>query len=179
MKTRTSFTKVVMIIGAATLALGTVWEVRRVYAFNPQPDPPGFGIVGITRNETLRINIVNLALADRELPPDPCRVVLSFRDAQGHPLTNGDNQVIRRAVDLQAGESAFLDLNGNQFGPGDTTLPTRVQLRPFVRVVEGPRPGIGGTPPDPCFPTMEVFDNSTGRTTLFAAATLRFVDEAR
>ena len=179
MKTRTSFTKVALIIGAATLALGTLWEVRRVYAFNPQPDPPGFGIVGITRNETLRINIVNLAVADRQSPPDPCRVVLSFRDAQGHPLTNGDGQVIRRAVDLQAGESAFLDLNGEQFGIGDTTLPLRVQLRPFVRVVAGPQPGLGGLPPDPCFPTMEVFDNSTGRTTLFSAATPQLGGEAR
>ena len=154
------------------LATGVIWEVRRVRAGNP-PEPDRFGMVGLTRGQTMRLSVVNLANPpDPErngLPPDPCRVVLSFRDAGGRPFTDSSGQVIRRVVELRAGESAFLDLNGDLFGGPSTsadTAPGRLQLRPFVRVLVNP--------PDPdrnaCRPTLEVFDNATGRTSLFSAA---------
>jgi hypothetical protein len=155
----------------AMLATGVIWQVRRARAANP-PDPDRFGMVGLTRGQTMRLNVVNLGNPpdpDRNgSPPDPCRVVLSFRNAAGQPFTDSNGQVIHRAVDLRAGESAFLDLNGDVFGAPSTntdTAPVRLQLRPFVRVL--------GDPPDPdrnaCRPTMEVFDNATGRTSLFSA----------
>jgi len=74
---------------ATMLATGVIWEVRRARAANP-PDPDRFGMVGLTRGQTMRLNVVNLAN-----PPDPDRGA--------------------------------------------------------------------------CRPTMEVFDNSTGRTSLFSA----------
>jgi hypothetical protein len=183
MKIRHSMTRLTIALAlVALVATGAVWEVRRAFAFNPQPDPPGFGMVSLTHEQTMRVNVVNLSNPpepDRgQSPPDPCRVLLTFRNAQGQPITNGDGQVIRRNVVLQAGESAFLDLNGAQFGTvGDTNLPTRTPLRPFVRVSQGPKPDLkNGTPPDPCFATMEVFDNATGRTSLFIAGSPRLVD---
>jgi len=176
MNTRNILTKVSLAIAITSLlATGAIWEVRLVRAFNPQPDPPGkFGMVGITRGQTLRVNVVNLVtLSDGQLPPDPCRVVLSFRNAQGQPFRNSDGQIIRRTVELQAGDSAFLDLNGDMFGGPSTNADTallRVQLRPFVRVLVSPPPEPDRqVPPDPCRATMEVFDNASGRTTLFAA----------
>jgi hypothetical protein len=157
---------------ATLLTTGAIWEVRRVRAGNPpEPDRLLFGMVGLTRGQTLRLNVVNLGD-----PPDPDRngsrrVVLSFRNAQGQVITNSDGQPIRQTFELRAGESAFLDLNGDQFGSAvDTSGPARVQLRPFVRVLVNPPDPDRQAPPDPCRATMEVFDNATGRTSLFAPA---------
>ena len=178
MNTRTILTKVSLAIAIATLlATGAIWEVRRVQALNFGREVASFGMVGITRGQTMRLNIVNLIPPPdpgRQLPPDPCRVVLSFRDAAGHPFTNSDGQPIRRVVELQAGQSAFLDLNGDMFGGppstnADTTGPARLQLRPFVRVLSAPPDPDRQYPPDPCRATMEVFDNASGRTSIFAA----------
>jgi len=171
MNTRSIFTKLSTAIAlVALLSTGAIWEIRRVRASG------GFertvGLVGITRGQTVRLNVVNLAVAvDGQLPPDPCRVVLSFRDANGRPFTNSDGQVVRRAVELQTGQSAFLDLNADVFGPPSTNAdvaPTRLQLRPFVRVQSEPAPS-SQYPPDPCRATMEVYDNASGRTSIFAA----------
>jgi hypothetical protein len=89
--------------------------------------------------------------------------VLSFRDAAGHVIDDPNGQPIRRTVELQAGESAFLDLNGDQLGGVGTNLLTRVEVRPFVRVVFQPDPGNF---PPPCRANAEVFDNLTLRTSL-------------
>ena len=157
---------------AALVSAGVVWEVGRARAANP-PDPDrAFGMVGITRGQTLRLNVVNLVNPpdpDRQIPPDPCRVALSFRDAAGRPFTNSDGQVVRRTVELQAGQSAFIDLNADMYGgpsTNDAVTPARLQLRPFVRVLQEPHDRQ--VPPDPCRATMEVFDNASGRTSIFA-----------
>ena len=176
MNTRNILTKVSLAIAIATLlATGAIWEVRRVRAASPgDPERGFFGMVGITRGQTLRLNVVNLVTVPAgQFPPDPCRVVLSFRNAQGQPFSNSDGQPIRRTVELQAGESAFLDLNGDMFGGPSTnadTAPGRVQLRPFVRVLQSPGDPDRQLPPDPCRATMEVFDNTSGRTSLLAGA---------
>jgi hypothetical protein len=179
MKTRSIFTKLSIAVALVALASTvTIWEVRRVHA-QPPPEPDrNFGMVGITRGETLRLNVVNLSPPDpnRQYPPDPCRVLLSFRNAAGQPFTNSDGQPIRRVVELQAGESAFLDLNADAFAPPSTNADVapgaaRLQLRPFVRVQQQPPPDPDKqSPPDPCRATMEVFDNTTGRTSIFASS---------
>jgi hypothetical protein len=169
MRVRNIITKITVTLSlAALLATTAIWEVRRVRASQPtDPDRTTFGMVGITRGQTMRLNIVNLVtLSDGQYPPDPCRVVLTFRNAQGQPFRNSDGQPIRREVSLQAGESAFLDLNGDMFGGPSTnadTAPLRVQLRPFVRVLTAPDPDRQVSP-DPCRATGEVFNNSTLQT---------------
>src|SRR5437763_4474456 len=113
MNTRKIFTKLSIAIALVALAAaGAVWQIRSVHAV-PPPDPDRtFGILGITPDQTMRLNVVNLSPPDpnRQSPPDPCRVLLSFRNAAGQPFTNNDGQPIRRVVELQTGESAFLDL---------------------------------------------------------------------
>jgi len=173
MNTRNIFTKVSIAIAlVALVATGAVWQIRRAHAMpTAVEDQARFGMIGLTRGQTMRLNIVNLSQPpdpDKQIPP-PCRVVLSFRDAAGQPIRNSDGQVIRREVSLQSGESAFLDLNADMFGGPSTNAdvaPARLQLRPFVRVLQAP--GDPNIPP-PCFPTMEVFDNTSGRTSIISA----------
>jgi hypothetical protein len=173
MNTRSIFIKLSIAMALVAIASAlTIWQVRRVHAGQPPEPDRTVGMIGVTRGQTVRLNIVNLAIAvDGQSPPDPCRVVLTFRNADGRPFTNSDGQVLRRAVELQTGQSAFLDLNADAFIPPSTndSLP-RLQLRPFVRVLQNPPdPDAGQYPPDPCRATMEVFDNASGRTSLFAA----------
>ena len=147
-------------ITLATLAaIGVAFKTQKVGAFNPQPDPPGYGLVGITDIQSIRINAVNTKVPDPNSPPDPCRVVMTFRDANGNPFLNGNGNVIRRIALLNAGESAFLVLNGANLGRDPNG---RVQLRPDVRVQQAD--GTPDTPPDPCIPTVEVISNATSRT---------------
>jgi hypothetical protein len=154
----------------ALLATAAITEARRVRAVSP-PDPDRLGMIGLTQGQTIRLNVVNLhPPLDPDAPPGPCRVVLGFLDAGGQPFKDSTGQVIQSEVQLQPGESAFLDLNGDGVVPPSTNgAPVRLQLRPVVNVLQEPP---GKYPPGPCFPTMEVFDNATGRTSLFAPAIL-------
>jgi hypothetical protein len=178
MKTRNVFTKLAMAIALLALASTvTIWEVRRVRA-EPPPDPDRTtGMVGITPGQTMRLNVVNLIPPpDPEtngVPPGPCRVLLSFRNADGQPFTNNNGQPIQRVVELPGGQSAFLDLNADLFSAPSTNAdvapgPARLQLRPFVRVLVAPPEPDKQLPPGPCRATMEVFDNTSGRTSIFA-----------
>jgi hypothetical protein len=181
MNTRSIFTKLAIAIALlALVATGAIWEVRHVKANAPPGPDRTVGMVGITQGQTMRLNVVNVCPGpepdqlppgpcrvippwDPDVPPGPCRVLLSFRDANGQPFTDSNGQVIRQMVELQGGQSAFLDLNGDIFAGGISTngSPARLQLRPVVRV-------LSGFPPGPCRATMEVFDNTSGRTSVFA-----------
>jgi hypothetical protein len=179
MKTRNVFAKLSMVIALIALASTvTIWEVRRVRA-EPPPDPDRtFGMVGITPGQTMRLNVVNLSPPPdpdtNDVPPGPCRVLLSFRNADGQPFRNNDAQPIQSVVELPGGQSAFLDLNADLFSPPPSTNadvapgPLRLQLRPFVRVLAAPPDPDKQYPPGPCRATMEVFDNTSGRTSIFA-----------
>ena len=177
MRTRYIFTKLSIAIALIALAAtGATLQMRRVNA-RPMPtaveNQAGLGMVGITRGQTVRVNIVNLIPpgpcrvirpGDPNLPPGPCHVLLTFRDANGQPFTDSNGQVIGQVVELQGGQSAFLDLNGDNFAGGISTngAPARLQLRPVVRVLDAPFP-------TPWRATMEVFDNVSGRTSVFAS----------
>jgi hypothetical protein len=84
------------------------------------PTPPmnktNFGMIGITRGQTLRLNVV-------AYPPDPCSAQLGFQDGNGNPVGASST------VALPPGESAFLDINGNTLA---SDVGQRVQLRPTV-----------------------------------------------
>jgi len=173
MNTPNIFTKLSIAIALIAIAsAATVWEVRRVKA-NPPPDPErAFGMVGITSGQTMRLNVVNLSPPpDPDAPPGPCRVLLSFRDSNGQPFNDSNGQVFGQVAELQAGQSAFLDLNGDLFAGGISTNggPARLQLRPVVRVLSPPPDPEKQYPPGPCRSTMEVFDNVSGRTSIFAS----------
>lgn len=129
---------------------------QKVEAFNPQPDPPGFGLVGLVTNQSLRINVVNTnEIGSPETPPDPCRVVITFRDGNGTPLTTPNGVVIRRVALLQGGQSTSLTLSADNF----VREGSRLQLRPDVRIHQAD--GVNGLPPDPCIPSAEVLGNDS------------------
>ena len=167
MKNKRTLTILTLVVAIAALAsFGVFRNLQKVKAFNPQPDPPGYGMVGITEGQTIRINVVNTNEPDANFPPDPCRVVLNFRNADGELFRNSDGQPIRRIVQLQAGQSTLLDLNGDVFARGG-----RIQLRPVARIQQPD--GDGTLPPGPCIPTVEVINNANGRTQLMLPAVQR------
>jgi hypothetical protein len=161
MKNKQELSLITVIIAvAAVVAIGVIYKTQPVRAFNPQPDPPGYGLVGVTAGQTVRIGVINTGD-----PPDPdtnpARVVLTFKDASGHLFRNADNTPIRRIVLLRGGESASLALNADDFarlfdGSG------RLQLRPVVQIQ--PADDVNGAPPDPCVPSVEVINNANSRT---------------
>jgi hypothetical protein len=174
MRTNNIRKRVGIVAAVATMvAAGAILEVRRARAFNPQPDPPGrYTMVGIVRGQSVRINASNIAPAEPNLPPDPCRVRLAFMDANGNVITNPrTGEPAGRTVTLQRGQSAFLHLNADEFLIGDTTL-GRLQLRPVFRSVS--LNSDAQAPPDPCVPSVEVIDNVTSRTSFVYAGTPSF-----
>jgi len=146
----------------ACLVIGVVFLVISAKASPTAVEQPAlFGILGITRGQTARINVANVSSPDNPLlPPDPCHVTISFVDADGNVLFNNAGQPVQREVILQPGHSAFLQINGDNFVDRGQA---RLTFRPVV-VVTPPDPN---SPPDPCIPTVEVISNTTGRTSLF------------
>ena len=106
------------------------------------------GMIGITSNQTARINVVR---DDPFFFDDPfLRVELSFVDSDGNILA-------QKVYEVGAGKAAFLDLNGRDVvGSGLN----RLQLRAVVKFVGTP----DTLPAENCIPTLEVIDNNTGET---------------
>jgi hypothetical protein len=59
------------------MAVVGVWLTTYVRAFNPQPDPPAFGLISLNPGQTLRLNVVNHLTP----PPDPDRLGRAARHA--------------------------------------------------------------------------------------------------
>jgi len=115
--------------------------------FNPQPDPPGFGMLGVADGQTARLNVRLDRIPDQIYPPDPYRVTLYFLNGDGRVLTQQTFPVI-------AGQSAFLDYAAPSIPVG-----LRQRIRPIV-IVE---PDVRGNTPD-FRSAVEVIDNITQRT---------------
>ncbi|HEX9386869.1 MAG TPA: hypothetical protein VF918_11165, partial [Anaerolineales bacterium] len=77
-----------------------------------------------------------------------CEVQMVFYDSQGKALASDVQK-------LDPGMATFLDLNYAAIGDPNV----RVQIRSWVRVVVGD--------PTLCLASLEVFDEETGRTTVF------------
>lgn len=119
----------------------------------------GFGLLGIAEGQTLRINALNLGNRSSN-PATGCEVTLRFLDAKGVVLRES-------VVQLPAGQGAFLDLRR---APA-SAQPGRASVRAVLLF------GFagGGAPAGPdarqnfdcnIIPTLELFDDSTGRTTV-------------
>ena len=138
-----------MLMGVAVLAGGILWTAQMVRAFNPQPDPPGFGAIGIIQSQTMRLKVVCL----HNPPGDktvPCAVQLRFSDASGRVLKQEDRIIL-------PDQGTFLDISAADFrGAGFDG--SRGELLPAVL------PAIGCR----VIPTVEVFDTSSGKTEVFA-----------
>jgi len=129
---------------AAVVVLGTMSDAAT--AFNPQPDPPAFGIVSINPDQTIRLNVVCWEHDVAGIPPGPCHGELMLHDMAGNILA-------RQTVSLAPGQAAFLDFTyGVRASPADV-----VGIDPCWI----PAPTSGHA-----LPTAEVFDTLSGRTAL-------------
>jgi hypothetical protein len=109
-----------------------------------------FAMIGITRGQTLQINVV-------AFPPDPCFAQLGFQSGGGTPVGTTS------AVTLQPGESASLAINGNSL----TNVPgQRLQVLPTV----APAAGIANA----CRASAEIFDNALGITSVLAPGAVSY-----
>jgi len=149
------FKPVVEVIDNATRRTAYVYPGRH----NPPDDivahnPPGdydSSIVGITRGQGVRLNVVNTADIYRsaDYPPDPYRVTLSFYGIDGTLLA-------KTTKSLLPGQAATLNLNADTFKPNQDA---RLQFRTEVSV----EPGPGGIVP--CvMPSIEGFNLIDGKT---------------
>lgn len=129
----------------------TVLDPGSIYGFNPQPDPPGFGFFGITRNQTARLNVAYIGFqnspADR---PAPLNITLRFVNDNGNVMAES-----RQSVEY--GKTVSFDF------PAEA----RQRLRPVVIVA----PDASGIVP--CvMPSVEVLNNGTGKTAVFYPGSL-------
>lgn len=137
--------KVLIGIAVAGVAVVGLFSAG-VRAFNPQPDPPGFGLVTLVSGQGIRVNVVCSEHGVRQTPPDPCR---------------GDLMIHNMAGDVLATQRVFLR-------PGQATS----LAFDIPREVGGP---VGIDPcwvPNAlnqghAIPSAEVFDTESGRTQLF------------
>ena len=129
----------------AVVAMLLLLPARKVRAFNPQPDPPVFGLLGVSIFQTARVNVV---CADGPLPggvnPGPCDAVVAFNDTSGQAVKT-------MTATLLPGQAASLDLRGADL---IRSLGSRVELQPVIQ------PSGQGF----ILASAEVFDNFTGNT---------------
>jgi hypothetical protein len=141
------------VVACAVAAFALVFGWNAVRAFNPQPDPPGFGMVGILPDETIRLNVVCYEHQVGATPPDPCRGELMFHNAVGTVLA-------RRLVSLGPGESASLDFAITPDVNADETEIAAPRLGISPCIIPAPDSGR-------MIPSAEVISNTTGHTSLF------------
>jgi hypothetical protein len=175
MNKRNIFTKLsIAIVLAALISTGAVWQMRRVQA-NPLPtaveDQTSFGTIGIALGQTMRVSVANtLTPPDPNTPPDPCHVLITFRDLGGELVHNRAGQIIFRKVQLDPGQAAFLDVGFFTIAPqpGTNIGNGRIQIRPVI-TTQFTSPSDSEFPP-PCIPDVEVFNDLTGRTAFVVSA---------
>ena len=121
-----------------------------------------FGMVGLATGQTARLNAFALPVGGPIIAGGSCQVTFDFYDATGKSVKAGTATVAQGAAvsyDLQRAEVA------------NTTATGRVEIRGTLRTAFVGATTIG-TPVIPVFgfcsivPTLEIFDSSTGQTTV-------------
>ena len=117
----------------------------------------GFPMVGIASGQSARINALNTA---NQAPTNPtsCTVTLQFVDTSGKLLK-------QTTVNLQPGTSTSLDLSWDELSVSDLRSEVRAIL--LYGYSGGANPPIEILRQSVCgglVPSLEVFDNATGRT---------------
>lgn len=175
MKKKSILTAATIISIASLITFVIFRETRSVQAQDQQPPPVperiSFGIVGITSGQTMRINVTNLLPPPvGDLPPGPVRIVMMFRYANGNLARNArTGEVIRKVVDLESGDSAFLDVDYDKLPPS----PIRAQLRAVVVVQPPPTQDTNLLQDGVCVPSVEILNTSTGKTLFMNPAVAR------
>jgi hypothetical protein len=107
------------------------------------PNEKPLQMVGLANGQTARLNMVNIGDPNQS----PCEVQMVFYDSLGKALA-------RDVQKLEPGMATFLDLSYATVG--DPHI--RVQIRARVKVVGDP---------NLCLASLEVFDEESGKTTIF------------
>ena len=142
-KTQNLSTKLLVLTTLAGILFVLGVRVEHVQAFDTTDAKPS-PMVGLAKGQTARLNVVNIGDPNQ----GSCQVQMTFYDNEGKQL----------ALDVQKidpGIATFLDLSYNDVG--DPHI--RVQIRSWAKVLVGD--------PTICFSSLEVFDDETGKTTLF------------
>jgi len=122
-------------------------------------NPPGVGfpMIGIAIGQTARVNVLNLTTPD-PANPSTCNVILEFLDTQGNVLKQS-------TVNLSPGNAAWLDLNQFELQTTATRSEIRaVALFGYVGGANPPQPILRKTACNLLVPSLEIFDDATGRT---------------
>ena len=126
----------------ALLLLGASGIASAIDILSPQQDPPAFGIVSITADQTIRMNIVCFGHPVLGSPADPCAGEIMFHDMAGNTLA-------RQVVRMAPGQAASLDFS------------FRVGSLAGIDPCWIPDPSSGRA-----LPTVEVFDSFSGKVAL-------------
>jgi len=120
-----------------------------------------FGMVGLASGQTARLNALVLPTGGPLIAGASCQVTFDFYDASGASLKTG-------SVTAAQGAAASYDLARTEV---KTASPDRVEIRGTVRAALV-NPSAIGTPVMPksafcsVLPTLEIFDTSSGQTTV-------------
>ena len=129
----------------------------------PAQDSPKvdtFGMVGLAAGQTARLNVLNLGGQGSPTAPT-CIVSLVFLDDQGQLLKTN-------TLELRPARSVSLDLDA------DSDLALAANQRRQVRALIAPLPTAPGEAASACplMPTLEIFDRSTGKTSVVLTNTV-------
>jgi hypothetical protein len=112
-----------------------------ISGFNPQPDPPGFGMITLVLGQGARLATSCFEHPVSGIPPGPCSGEMMFHNAAGDVLKSS-------RYSLKPGETAFLDL-----------LPAvQTDARGFVLIEPCMLPDPGGR----AVPNVHVLNLATG-----------------
>jgi hypothetical protein len=135
------------------------------HAFNPQPDPPGFGMFGITEVQRAHLHVALPAVQRTRggLPPGPCRVEMSFVNEAGAVVWIETHSIM-------PGQTANMIFTPTREVPaptGETTAALLPAVRHQLRAIVNPLDST--LPPGPCkglVATVQVDNQAGGAPTL-------------
>ena len=174
MKTKRTITLATIITALAIMAAFGIFRQTTPVEAQDVPPPIGerfsFGMVSITAREMMRVNVSNIiATNDSNWPPGPTRVAIIVVNSRGQLVRNRSGEVIRRVVQLERGDSTFLDVDFDELPPG----PSRGRLRAVVSVQPPPVGENNALQDGVCIPSVEIINNSTGKTLFMNPAVIR------
>lgn len=153
----------------ALVSLLLIGGAASAFAFNPQPDPPGLGMFGITCSQTARLNVVNIGSG---IPDGSTRGsdVFGSRTARLSFLDEAGNVLAQSTVRMMVGEAATLEfiIDGCRAEVGAVQ---RMNIRAaFDSFAEGPHVKNASI----VLATVEVFDTESGQTAFVMPGTILF-----
>jgi hypothetical protein len=118
-----------------------------------QAAPTDSDLIGLTRNQTLRLSVA----AEADGLAGACQVFLGFLDRAGNLVKDAAGREISKRIDLEPGQTAHLDLQGRDV-PG-LAANGRAALLPAVQVQPD---GNGNSPCPGVMANVKVFDRDAG-----------------